>query len=82
MEIIINFLLLVGLFSQSIAMSGAPLCLYWGFQSSLEAEKQAFILGSKLGTNTLSKDKLLETLYKASAVDIINKTHDIPLVSN
>ncbi|XP_058804712.1 uncharacterized protein LOC131671922 [Phymastichus coffea] len=70
----------VGLFSQSISMSGSPLCLYWGFQSRVEAEEQAFRLGSKLGTVTFSKDTLLKTLYNSTAAEIVVAAHNIGLI--
>lgn len=61
-------------------MSGATLNLYWGIQSGTEAVKNAFELGSKLGTNTLSKDVLLKTLHEASAADIIVAANKLFLV--
>ncbi|KAJ8666885.1 hypothetical protein QAD02_008547 [Eretmocerus hayati] len=65
-----------GLFNQSIAMSGAPLCLYWGFQTGLAAEAQAFFLGAKLGVRTLNKDVLLEKLMSVPAEDLVKTSED------
>ena len=62
-------------------MSGSPLCLYWGMQSREEARLQAFILGSKLGINTLSTKTLLERLSEAKAEEIVSKTKEMTLVS-
>lgn len=62
-------------------MSGSTLNLYWGFQSGVEAVKKAFALGSKLGTNTFSKNILLKTLHKASATELIIASNQLGLVS-
>ncbi|XP_058794277.1 juvenile hormone esterase-like [Phymastichus coffea] len=69
-----------GLFKQSIGMSGSTLCLYWGIESASEAEKNAFILGTKLGEVTSNKNELLQVLYKASAHDIVRASNVIPLM--
>ncbi|KAJ8664908.1 hypothetical protein QAD02_006570, partial [Eretmocerus hayati] len=66
-----------GLFQQSISMSGSPLCLYWGFQKSKDAELYAKQLGHKLGFRPSSKDELLQALLKADANEIVRKSKDL-----
>lgn len=73
----------LGLFSQSISMSGGLLNVqeHWGLQSGADAVQNAFILGSKLGTNTTSKDLLLEILHNASAADVVIASNNMGIVS-
>ncbi|XP_032453571.1 uncharacterized protein LOC107980480 isoform X4 [Nasonia vitripennis] len=61
-------------------MSGSPLCIVWGLQSRHEGEKKAFELASKLGITTKNKDKVLESLYKLPAADILEKAHEMKLL--
>ncbi|KAJ8683812.1 hypothetical protein QAD02_019604 [Eretmocerus hayati] len=68
----------VGLFQQSISMSGSPLGTYWSMQTNKEAMQHAFELGSKLGYNFSEIDGLLETLRSASTADLIVKAAELP----
>ncbi|KAJ8683814.1 hypothetical protein QAD02_019606 [Eretmocerus hayati] len=67
-----------GLFQQSLAMSGSPLCPYWPMQTNKEAKQQAFALGSKLGYNSNSVEGLLRVFQSASVNDIISKQSELP----
>lgn len=61
-------------------MSGSPLNLYWGLQTSKEAEAEAFELGLKLGIKTANKDALLSALYSTSPKDIVKNGFKLPPV--
>lgn len=60
-------------------MSAAVFCP-WAFHTPLEAKKRAFKLGNLLGENTTNVESLLQTLYEASAKDIVEKTEKISSV--
>ncbi|KAJ8674897.1 hypothetical protein QAD02_010683 [Eretmocerus hayati] len=64
----------VGLFKQSIAMSGSPLCLWWGFQRAENAIDSAFELAAKLGIIGKDKDFVLKQLLRIPAPTIMNAT--------
>ncbi|KAJ8664462.1 hypothetical protein QAD02_006124 [Eretmocerus hayati] len=63
-----------GLFKQSIAMSGSPLCLWWGFQTAEDAKTNAYDLAEKLGIDERDKDLLLKQLMLIPASNITNAT--------
>lgn len=62
-------------------MSGSTLCIYWGLQTTIEAESQTKVLGEKLNIRTRNKHELLRGLVNASAVDIVLKSMEIPFVN-
>ncbi|KAJ8674898.1 hypothetical protein QAD02_010684 [Eretmocerus hayati] len=64
----------VGLFKQSISMSGSPLCLSWGFQTAADATNSALKLATKLGIKGYNKDQVLKQLLRIPAASIINAT--------
>ncbi|XP_033223529.1 esterase B1-like [Belonocnema kinseyi] len=68
-----------GLFHRSIAMSAAVFCP-WAFHTPVDAVKRAFQLGNLLGQNTTNVDSLLETLYEASAKDIVENTEKVSTI--
>lgn len=57
-------------------MSASPLCP-WAFSTSDNSQKQAFALGSLLNVTTKSNEELLEVLYKAPAVLLMQKTEKL-----
>ncbi|XP_058792783.1 juvenile hormone esterase-like [Phymastichus coffea] len=68
-----------GLFHRSISMSASPLCP-WAFHTPEVAVKQAFKLVKKLGKTTLSATTALQSLYQASAVEIMINAEDMGMV--
>ncbi|KAJ8674900.1 hypothetical protein QAD02_010686 [Eretmocerus hayati] len=64
----------VGLFQQSISMSGSPLCLPWGFQTPADATNSALKLATNLGIGAYNKDQVLQQLLRIPAASIINAT--------
>ena len=60
-------------------MSGSSFCP-WAFAPIETAVKKAFDLGSLLGLKTQNKDVLLQTLWKASAEEIVNLSEKLSVV--
>ncbi|KAJ8664467.1 hypothetical protein QAD02_006129 [Eretmocerus hayati] len=64
----------VGLFQKSIAMGGSPLCFWWGFQNTTEAENNVYLLVRKFGVNKSDKSAIMKILQKIPADQIMKAT--------